>query len=219
MNKLINGTLIFFMIMLMSCQSEIEIENNSEINNEAALNNVNNICKKHNDSAVFLSQEIDFSNLDTSKYNEIISLFNLAITCDSNYFAPWYNKIVVLFNAKDFVNTELNLLKMDTIFRERNNPKIKMMLAENYFFLKDNVRYNEYKEITLNIYKGSFSKYPNQENFINYATSLCRFNRDGYNQVIENLLPENKKLFTKEEIEYYNNYFKAIDFIGSISQL
>lgn len=205
--------IILFLLIFVSCQREqksLEIkEESSELIEKEVLK-----CQIFNDSAIFLSMEIDYNKIDTIRYNNVIDLFNIAILCDSTYYMPWYNKVIVLFNSKNYNKTLESLLLMDSIFNDSSNPKIKMMLAENYFYLNDKSMFYKYKAITISRYENNFKETPTQENFISYATSICRFEKNGYNLVVKKLLPTNKKLFSKKnEYDTYLKYFKTIQAI------
>ena len=187
--------LISGVILIFGCNDQ----NKNEVIVKNKINQVD--CEKLNDSAM---------NLLTSGrgINKSVELISLAVECNPK------NKIFIRNKGMILANAGLNQECINYLEKHKNEfTKLEYLstTAECYFNLKDSVKFNFFKESTLNESKLLFNKSKDESNLITYLTILKKFSgEDKMREVIDS----NKKVFTTPDM-----YGHMLPFLEKVSTL
>ncbi|WP_289530298.1 tetratricopeptide repeat protein [Labilibaculum sp. K2S] len=127
------STLIVFFIISIACSNQ----NNKNAKNisYAEKNNIAKSCIALNDSAVNLLNKYYVEDSNPAKLDIILDLLNESISCDTNFYLAYNNKITVLSLKGEYLKV-VNLLNKMLEF-SNNNPQLIFFKGMAYEKLKD----------------------------------------------------------------------------------
>lgn len=113
---------LFISVGLLMWLIIADCKNSKNENKSVRKENVNENCKKLNDSAARLLSKFSFEQKNILLLDTALGLLNKATLCDTNYLTAYYNKITILNIKGDYDQSLLVFNKILSL--TENNPQI-----------------------------------------------------------------------------------------------